>query len=123
LARLGDSALLAFMEERLGHVIQMGREREWQAGMEQMVQRAFGPADGRPLMPTDYANLVGEVVAFITNLWKLPSYPPAIRQQQLPQFDPLCSQLEARLPFFARCQFRRLVARHRGALADAAKRA
>jgi hypothetical protein len=119
--QLGDASLFAFTEKQIGNLIQLARQREWNAQMEQIVHRAFGPADGRPLMARDYANIVGEVVDFIKNLWKHPAFAPAIRQQQLPQFDAFCSQLEGRLPFFARCQFRRLVARHRAALADAAR--
>jgi hypothetical protein len=46
---------------------------------------------------------------------------PAMRQQQLPQFDALCAQLGGRLPFFARCDYQRLIAPHRTALAKAAK--
>jgi hypothetical protein len=119
--QLGDASLFAFTGNRLGELIRLAQQREWSANIEQIVNRAFGPADGRPLMPRDYANLIGEVVDFIKTLWKHPAFAPAMRQQLLPQFDALCAQLlERRLPFFARCRFRHLIARHRLALAEAA---
>ena len=86
-----------------------------------MVERAFGPADGRPLMPVDYARLVRQAVEFVQTLWKHPAYVPAIRQQHLSAFDAFCDQLESRLPLFAGEEYRRLIEPHRAALVAAAK--
>jgi hypothetical protein len=119
--QLGDASLFAFPGNRLGELTRLAQQREWDANIEQMVTRAFGPADGRRLMPRDYANLIGEVVDFMKNLWKQPAFVPAVRQEQLPRFDAFCSQFESRLPFFARCRFRHLIAPHRAALAEAAR--
>ncbi|HEX4409007.1 MAG TPA: hypothetical protein VH206_09555 [Xanthobacteraceae bacterium] len=117
---LGDESLFAFCQRRLGEIIQLSQQRAWQTNVEAMVQRAFGPPDGRPLMPADYAKFVSEVVDFMLQLWKHPAFVPATRQQQLPQFDAFCAQLGARLPLFARNEYERLIEPLRGKLVAAA---
>jgi hypothetical protein len=116
----GDPSLFAFCERRLGEIIQLSQQRAWQANVEAMVQRAFGPPDGRPLLPPDYARFVGEVVEFMLKLWKHPAFVSATRQQHLPQFDAFCTQLGARLPPLARDEYRRLIEPLRARLAEAA---
>lgn len=116
----GDPRLLAFAEKRLGELTLLGLQREFQASVVAMVERAFGPADGRPLGPADYANLVAEVAQTTKMIWKRRGILPTMRQQHLSQFDALCEQFGMRLPFFARCDYKRLIAPHRAALAEEA---
>jgi hypothetical protein len=117
--QLGDASLLAFTKTKLEELVRLAQRREWTAVLDQIINRAFGPANGRRLMPRDYAKLIGEVVQSTITQWKHPAIDPAARQQQLLQFDALCAQFQGRLPFFARCWFRHLIARHRATLAKA----
>jgi hypothetical protein len=60
--QLGDASLLAFTKTKLEELVRLAQRREWTAVLDQIINRAFGPANGRRLMPRDYAKLIGEVV-------------------------------------------------------------
>lgn len=118
---VGDASLLSFTQHRTGELVRLAQQREWDANIKGIVSRAFGPEDGRPLMPRDYANLIGEVAEFLKLLWKHPAFTSDVRKAELPRFEAFCAQFERRLPAFARQEFRQLTAEHRTALAEAAE--
>jgi hypothetical protein len=119
--QLGDAELYAFTAGQFRRLITIAREREWNAAISQIVERAFGPADGRRLAPLDFANLVAEIATFVKEAWKDPSYLSELRQQDLLRFGDLCQKFENMVPPMGRAEFRRLIGPHRSALAEAAK--
>lgn len=119
--RLGDAELYADAARQFRTLIGIAHERERGAAIGQIVERAFGPADGRRLTSMDYANLVAEIVAFTKDAWKDPTYLPEQREQDLLRFKELCQKLESMIPPASRAEFRRLVGPHTDALAAATK--
>jgi hypothetical protein len=121
--QLGDTSLFEFTKTRFDELVQLALKRDRDDTVHQMLDRAWGPPNGRPLMPRDYANLVGEIAAFTERLWKHPAVTPEIRQQDLLLFDGFCLQLANRIPANLRSEFHRLANQRRQALTEAANTA
>lgn len=115
-----DSALLSITKSKLQNLIAIAREREWSNELDKIIKKGLGPSDGRPLMPEDYAKVIGEVVEFVKIQWTHPTFSSADKQSMLPTFNELCSALENKLPSFLRSKFRTLIHPHTQALIMAA---
>lgn len=116
----GDKALCGLMQDKLARIIAISQELVFNAQMEEMLHRAFGSPDGRPLLAADYAKLVEEIARFIASELERPLTTIEHKKHAVKLFGELCSEMAFRIPGHLRTDFLSLIMPHKQMLAKLA---
>lgn len=96
--KLGDAELYARSAERMNAILKLSLDRQWDRELKDLVTRAWGPADGRPLMPEDQLRFLEELVGLTERLWSNPAVTPEIRAEMTARFTGICQDRATKVP-------------------------
>lgn len=116
----GDKVLRDLMQDKLARIIAISQELAFNAQMKEILFRAFGSPDGRPLLAVDYAKLVEEIARFIAIELERPLTTVEHKKQASKLFEELCSKMTSRIPGHLRAEFLDLIMPHQHMMAKLA---
>ena len=107
--KLGDTELYTRMTDRIGRLMQVSVERQFDREVEDALTRAWGPIDGRRLGPEDWVRLLEEFAKLTENIWTNPAVTPDIRARMIEGFAEVSANIAKKVPVPLRAAFRQLL--------------